>query len=362
MKPHWLLVIICSCGACPSPDTIELPVGRISVGDAGGKTELDAGWDAGQADSGVVAACSQPRVPRIDFRPSGIPTNWSVTRSYGHRQGTYFGNSPEKQVAYKEFHFDGGAITTTDSVIKLDALGVTDVDGSICGALRANSGIAQLALQFPDGGVFSPELDGYCVGYQNGWWLTRANRRLQRGRHTELDWTSDRDVDPLDIGEDGTVLALYWPGGQSPKNYLYPNEQFLPPLFDGGYTNARAVANRGLVVGNAITEEGSKVPVRWVNGQIQRLPTPFEPEGSYIYALGSDGRLCGQIRAGSYWPVIAWSSRNEFADMTELASDAGVEIVNCLSVLADDWFTVSYKDPLDTPLVGFARIQWDCPD
>ncbi|MDP1829851.1 MAG: hypothetical protein Q8L48_41680 [Archangium sp.] len=359
MKPYWLLAVLCSCGACPRSDKIDLPLGRVVIDDAG--RDLDAGWDAGTLDSGVL--CSQPRTPHIDFRPSGIPTNWSAPQSRGHRQGAFYGGSPQRQIAYREFYAEGSAITSKDSIINLDTIVVTDNDGSICGGLLGTSGIVQLAIQFPDAGVFAPELNGHCAGYQNGWWLTRADRRLKRGRHGSApDWVSDRDVDPLDIGADGTVLALHWPGGESPKNYLYPDEQLLPPLYDGGYTNAQQLASRASVTGVAITEEGSKVPVRWVNGQIVRLPTPFVPEGSFMYALGPDGRACGQLRAGSYWPVVAWSAQNEYADLTDLASDGGIQIVNCLSVLADDWFTVAYKDQLDTPLVGFIRVQWDCPD
>lgn len=350
-------------GACAGASGLDVSLGKVVVNgteDSGvpdAAVPPDGGNDGG--DAGL--ACNQPRVPRVEFRRLDLSPAWGFTRGRGHRVGIGNGAS-----AYKDVWVDGGDIDIRDFDRMLDDLNVFSDDGTVCGANFAPSGYAQLSLQFSDGGTFNSHLDGPCYGYRNGWWLTYVPRRLERGHGTIVDWVSDRPLVVGEIGADGTVLASEEPPGEIPRHMLLPNEERLPSLSPNQPIYPRRIVRRDSVAGSAVNWGGYKVPVRWRDGGVYELPHPQGADGTFIFELGEDDRMCGQLRVGTRWPAVIWTERDEYLDISAATADSGVDIFTCLAVLADDWYAVGYYlepgSPSSESGLGFVRVQWDCPD
>ncbi len=97
----------------------------------------------------------------------------------------------------------------------------------------------------------------------------------------------------------GLFQAVVWTvGGQTP----------LPALEEGVYSDARAINDKGVVVGGAHKMvDGQEVlrAVRWRNGKTQDLGTPAGTYSAVATAINNDGVIVGTA-IGESWVPVAW--------------------------------------------------------
>lgn len=143
--------------------------------------------------------------------------------------------------------------------------------------------------------------------YQAGW---TAQKWMPDGTFVALPRLPGQDAEATAINNLGTIVGSGYVVGQPFKAVMWTDagQTILPALEEGLYADARAINDKGVVVGAASKTVGGEDvlrAVRWRDGKIQDLGTPPGTARAVASAINNDGVIVGTAIGETYVPV-AW--------------------------------------------------------
>lgn len=270
---------------------------------------------------------------------------------------------------------DGRQWTARDIFSKMQ-VAVLGRDGTLCGTAFDDAGYPHLRLEFLDGGVADPQTSGNCWAYENGWWVTWADRQVLRGRGNAIESLGNLDsgiipgvIDPGVIPAVGPVSAdgdvVIFVSYHQPGGWILPSRLQLK-----GPEGLGAAAPIGLIGRNAYGFNFGPFPRYPYMWDEQGTPSRMSlGDGSVPFVQmaslhgHSDGHLCGAIETAgaSDYSVAFWKRDGGFVAPGILRA-LGLEIdpVECWPVGRDWYHVVYFPDASRTPRVALIRLQLDC--